>query len=118
MTTPASSKWLFPSRLRARALGWGSSKLACQRIQEAVAEIQAVARHDPVRAAEGAILLIARLWPALEHVDSSSGAPGQTTDRAVHTLIDLIIGHGGGLVAALKQRPRATRSRSYSVRVT
>ena len=88
-TTP--HKWIFTSRLRARAFGWSSSPLACQRIKEAVAEIQLVARQDPLRAAEGAIVFMERLWPALEQVDSSSGALGSAASRGVATLIDLIL---------------------------
>jgi hypothetical protein len=34
------------------------------------------ARHDPALAAEGAVMFIERVSPALEHVDSSSGAIG------------------------------------------
>lgn len=91
MKTTPTHKWTFPSRLRARTFGWSSSPLACQRIKEAVSEIQTVARQDPVRAAEGAILFLERLWPALEQVDSSTGALGNATQRAVATLLEVLI---------------------------
>ncbi len=91
MKTTPTHKWTFPSRLRPHALGWGSSTLACQRIKEAVSEIQTVARQNPLLAAEGAIRFMERLWPTLAHVDSSSGALGTATDRAVSALIDLLI---------------------------
>ena len=42
----------------------------CDRLHEAVTEIQAVARVDPVRAADGAVTLMERLWPALEQIDT------------------------------------------------
>jgi hypothetical protein len=47
-----------------------------------------VAGKDPVTAAEGAILPMERLWPALQQVDSSSGALGTGVNKAVHALID------------------------------
>jgi hypothetical protein len=61
-----------------------------QRIKEAVAEIQSVARHDAVHAAEGAVRLIERLSPALEHVDSSSGALGNAVNGAIEALVPII----------------------------
>jgi flagellin-like hook-associated protein FlgL len=51
------------------------------RIKDAVAEIKTVSRNNPVAAAEGAARLIERLSPALEHVDSSSGALGTAVNR-------------------------------------
>ena len=64
--------------------------MAVQRIQEAVAEIASVARHDAITAAEGGVRLIERLSPALEHVDSSSGALGSAVNGAIHALVPLI----------------------------
>ena len=83
-------KWTFPARFRARAYGWKSSRLACQRVREAVSEIKKVARKDAVLAAEGAVRLIEKLSPALEQVDSSSGAIGSAVYRAIETLVDII----------------------------
>ena len=68
-------RWAFTSRFRRHAFGWRSQP-AIQRVREAVAEIKAVARADAVLAAEGAVVLIERLSPALENIDSSSGAIG------------------------------------------
>lgn len=84
-------KWTFPARFRARAYGWKSSKLACQRLREAASEIKKVAKKEPVLGAEGAVRLIEKLWPALEHVDSSSGALGSAVNKALDDLIPLII---------------------------
>ena len=69
-------KWSFPGRFRAVAFGWKASRLACQRLREAVSEIKKVADKDPLIGAEGAVRLMEKIWPALEHVDSSSGALG------------------------------------------
>jgi len=65
--------------------------LACQRLREAVSEIKKVAKKEPVLAAEGAVRLIEKLWPALEHVDSSSGALGSAVNKTLDDLIPLII---------------------------
>ncbi|WP_295393279.1 hypothetical protein [uncultured Thiodictyon sp.] len=61
----------FRPRWRARAFGWRGSSLAIQRLKEAVAEIKAVHRSAPARAAEGAILLLERLWPALQPISAA-----------------------------------------------
>ena len=87
---PAAHKWLFPARIRPKAFGWKSSRAAVQRIKEALAEIGSVARHDAILAAEGSVRLIERLSPALEQVDSSSGALGSAVNRAIEVLVPLI----------------------------
>jgi len=84
-------KWTFPARFRARSFSWRSSRLACQRLREAVSEIKKVARKDPVLGAEGAVKLMEKLWPALEQVDSSSGALGTATNNALDALVPLVI---------------------------
>ena len=90
MKTP-SHPWSFRQRLRTRAFGWRGSKLAIERLKEALGEIKTVARTDPETAAEGAVLLMERLWPALQAVDSSSGALGNATNKTVHELIDILL---------------------------
>ncbi|MEN8800507.1 MAG: hypothetical protein ABF297_00905, partial [Thiogranum sp.] len=84
-------KWIFPARFRTGAYSWKASKLACQRLREAVSEIKKVAKKAPVLGAEGAVRLIEKLWPALEHVDSSSGALGAAVNKALDALIPIII---------------------------
>ncbi len=68
----AKHKWTFTSRFRAGAYGWKASRLAIQRIKEAVSEIKQVNRHDRLLAVEGAILFIEKLVPAIAEIDSSS----------------------------------------------
>jgi tetratricopeptide (TPR) repeat protein len=82
--------WDFRARFRRTAFGWKGSKLATLRIHEALTEIRAVARHDPATAAEGAVLLLEKLSPALNRIDSSSGALGNATDAAVQELVPII----------------------------
>lgn len=82
--------WQFKSRFRRHAFGWRGSRPAIQRIHEAIAEIKAVARTDPALAAEGAVVFLERLSPALEHIDSSSGAIGSAVNRAITDLVPII----------------------------
>jgi hypothetical protein len=85
----SAHKWQFTSRFRRHAFGWRSDT-PIQRIKEALAEIKLVARNDPVLAAEGAVTLLEKLSPALEQVDSSSGAMGSAVNRAIDTLVPII----------------------------
>jgi len=93
MTTAASAdttSWAFRARFRRGAFGWKGTQLAIGRINEALTEIRAVTRHDPARAAEGAVLLLEKLSPALCQIDSSSGALGNATYATVQELAPLI----------------------------
>ncbi len=85
----SAHKWQFASRFRRHAFGWRSDT-PVQRIKEAIAEIKQVARKEPVLAAEGAITLLEKLSPALEQVDSSSGALGSAVNKAIDTLVPII----------------------------
>jgi len=91
MKKPDKHKWIFPARFRTGAYSWKASRLAGQRLREAVSEIKKVARKDPVHAAEGAIRLMEKLWPALEHIDTSSGALGSAVNKALDALIPIIV---------------------------
>jgi len=82
-------KWEFRARFRAGAFGW-RSKPAIGRIREAVSEIKRVARKEPLVAADGAVLFLERLSPALENIDSSSGAIGTAVNRAIAALVPII----------------------------
>ena len=73
MTTKRSTSsgkahaWEFKARFRRHAFGW-KSQPAITRIKQAVAEIKKVAKTDAVLAAEGAVMFLERVSPALEHV--------------------------------------------------
>lgn len=82
--------WAFRSRLRRAGFGWNGSKLAIERIHEALAEIRAALKRDPAEAAEGAVLFLEKLSPALCQVDSSTGALGNATYAAVQELVPII----------------------------
>jgi hypothetical protein len=82
-------QWEFKSRFRRHAFGWRSQP-AIQRINQAVSEIKKIARRDPLLAGEGAVLLLERVSPALENVDSSSGAIGTAVNSALSDLIPII----------------------------
>lgn len=82
-------KWKFTPRFRRTAFGW-KSDMPIQRIKEALTEIKSVARKEPVLAAEGAVLFLEKLAPAIERVDSSSGRIGSAVNRAIETLVPII----------------------------
>ncbi len=82
-------KWEFKARFRRNAFGWRSQP-AISRIKEAVKEIRTVSRTEPALAAEGAVILLQRLSPALTHIDSSSGAIGIAVNSAIEKLVPII----------------------------
>jgi hypothetical protein len=88
-TKSTSKKWQFKARFRRHAFGWRSQP-AIKRVKEAVSEIKRAARKDKALAAEGAIAFLERLSPALEHVDSSSGAIGTAVNNAIAALVPII----------------------------
>ncbi len=83
-------RWVFRNHLRRAAFGWKGSKLAIERIHEALTEIRAVARQDRATAAEGAVLFLEKLSPAINQIDSSSGALSGATYAAVLELVPII----------------------------
>ncbi len=82
-------QWQFAPRFKRNAFGWRSDT-PIQRIKEALAEIKLVGKKNPVLAAEGAIVLLGKLSPALMGVDSSSGALGSWVNRTIETLAPVI----------------------------
>ncbi len=91
MAKAEKHRWAFAPRFRRNAYGWRSQP-AIQRIREAVSEIKKAARKDPVLGAEGAVLFLEKVAPALERVDSSSGAIGTAVNRAIRALVPIIAG--------------------------
>ncbi len=87
--TAEKQSWSFAPRFRRGAFGWRSDP-AITRIREAIAEIKAANRKDAIRAAEGAVLFLQKLSPALENIDSSSGAIGNAVNRAIEALVPII----------------------------
>ena len=87
----ASPKWQFKTKFRTNAYGWRGSKLAITRLKEAVTEIRTAAKSDPVAAGDGCVALMERLWPALQHIDTSSGALGTAVYKALEDLNPLLI---------------------------
>lgn len=85
----AAHKWEFRTRFRRNAFGWRSQS-AIQRVKQAVAEIKQAARVDPVLGAEGAVLFLERVSPALAQVDSSSGAISTAVNNAIAVLVPII----------------------------
>jgi len=88
---PDPYRWEFKARFRRHAFGWRSQP-AVQRVKQAVTEIKRVARRDPLLGAEGAVTFLERVSPALEHVDSSSGAIGTAVHHAIEQLVPVVAG--------------------------
>lgn len=91
MVKSAKHKWTFTSRFRRQAFGWRGSATAVLRVKEAVTEIKSAARQDPLLGAEGAVLFLEKISPALEQVDSSSGAIGTAVNNAIEALVPIIV---------------------------
>lgn len=81
--------WQFAPRFRRNAFGW-KSDTPILRIKEALAEIKAVAKKEPGLAAEGAVLFLEKVAPAIEQVDSSSGSIDSAVNLAIETLVPII----------------------------
>jgi hypothetical protein len=86
---PPPHKWTFTARFRRGSFGW-QTQPAAKRVKEAVTEIKKVSRKDQNLAAEGAVKFIEKLVPAIEQVDSSSGAMGNTVYNAIDALVPII----------------------------
>ncbi len=84
-------KWEFKTRFRNKAYGWRGDRLAIKRLKEAVSEIRKAGKSDAAAAADGAIELMERLWPALQQVDGSSGALGNAVHLTLESLIPILI---------------------------
>ena len=57
----ASHAWAFRASFRRNAFGWSGTRKAIERLNEAVGEIERMARTDPALAGEGAVLLLKAL---------------------------------------------------------
>ncbi|MBN1425736.1 hypothetical protein JXA88_14380 [Candidatus Fermentibacteria bacterium] len=88
-TRQTAHPWQFKARFRRHAFGWRSQP-AITRVKEAVSEIRKVSRTDTLLAAEGAVLFLEKVSPALEQVDSSSGAIGTAVNHAIDVLVKIV----------------------------
>ena len=86
----AGRKWQFKAKFRANTYGWRGTSLAVGRLKEAVSEIKAVAKSDPVGAGDGVVSLIERVWLAFQGIDTSSGALGTAVARTLDELIPIL----------------------------
>lgn len=86
-----TNKWAFKLGMRAGAYSRKSSAKVVERLKTASSEIWAVARTDPATVAEGVIALAQRIWPAFEHIDTSSGALGNAVHRTLDELLLILI---------------------------
>lgn len=88
--TPKKYKWSFAPKFRKRSYPWNGTERASQQLKEAVREIRKVEKKDPELAAEGAIFLLEKIVPAIEQIDSSSGAIGATVHNTLQILFEII----------------------------
>jgi len=84
-------KWTFKSRFRRETYSWNGTALASKRMREAVSEIKKIPKKDSALAGEGVIELFIRLYPALMQIDSSSGALGTAMNKAIDSLVPILI---------------------------
>jgi len=89
MTQAAAHKWTFRARFRRHAYGW-KSQPAIKRVKEAVSEIKKAARTDPMLGADGAVVFLEKVSPAIERVDGSSGSLSTAINNAIDVLVDII----------------------------
>jgi hypothetical protein len=54
-------------------------------------EIKTLARKNPVTASDGVVSLLEKIWPALQYVDSSSGALGSAVNWTQGELLPIVI---------------------------
>lgn len=85
-----AAAWALSSRFRASAYGWRGTRTAIDRLDDAVAELRRAATQDPALAAEGSVLLLAKISPAICDIDSSSGALGNAVRSVVEHLVPII----------------------------
>ena len=85
-----SHVWAFRTSLRRNAFGWRGTRKAIERLSEAVGEIERMARTDQALAGEGAVLLLEKLSPAVDQIDSSSGALGNAANGVVERMVPMI----------------------------
>lgn len=91
MARSIKHKWAFEPGMRAGAFGWRGTAKATSRLKAAMREIKAVRKSDPAVAGEGVIAFAERIWPAFEHIDTSSGALGTAVARTLENLAPILI---------------------------
>lgn len=84
-------RWVFKTYFRTRAFGWQASRLAVQRLNEAISEICTNGRRFPIESAEGAVCLMERIGPTFELVDTSSGALSEAVTRGLTEIIPFVV---------------------------
>ena len=109
----------FRAAFRRNAFGWSGMCKAIERLNEAVAEIERMARGDPALAGEGAVLLLERPSPAVSGIDSSSGMLGNATTGVVEETVPVIAaGRSASSTAPARKVARAPLRRHPGRRST
>jgi hypothetical protein len=84
---------ILPARFRTGAYDWKASHPGWRAnvFARPSPRSNKVAKKEPALGAEGAVRLMEKLWPAPQHVDSSSGAMGSAVNKALDVLIPVIV---------------------------
>ena len=91
MPKQTAHKWGFKPGMRSGLYSWRSSAKAAAKLKAAITEIKTANKTDPIIAADGVVVLAERIWPAFEHIDTSSGALGTAVNRSLMELIPILI---------------------------
>ena len=91
MAKESKPKWAFKPKFRAGLYSWNGTAKATKNLRAAVSEIRKAYKKNPLDAVDATIYLMERFWPALEHIDSSSGALGRAVNDAIEKLMPLVI---------------------------
>lgn len=83
-------KWDFASKFRKGAYPWNGTAKAQAALKQALSELKSAARDNAGLAAEGATVLLQKLVPSIEKIDSSSGALGSSVYDTVVELAEMV----------------------------
>ena len=91
MAKDTKPKWAFKPRFRVGLYSWNGTAKAAKNLRAAVSEIRKAYKKSPLEAVDAAIYLMERIWPALEHIDGSSGVLGRAVNDTIDKLLPLVI---------------------------
>ena len=80
-------RWHFEPDFIELRFGWQAEKKAAHAVHAAALELQ---RAEPASRREGALLLLERLWPAVQQVNRAPGHLDEAIERALATVLPLL----------------------------
>lgn len=91
MAKHSKPKWKFKPSFRTGLYSWNGTAKATKNLRAAVSEIRKAYKSNPLDAVDAAIYLMEQLWPATQHIDTSSGSLGSAVNDAIEKLLPLLI---------------------------